>query len=62
MYNLFRCEAHSEAIETGFRLMHDNAFAARPELQARLNGALNMLERINSKSRQPVTEPPLPPR
>ncbi|MBT3275323.1 MAG: CapA family protein [Spirochaetales bacterium] len=49
MFNLFRCEAHSEAIQTGFRLMHENAFIVRDELQARIDDALGLLRELLSQ-------------
>ena len=46
MFNVFRCEAHREAVKTAFRLMHENRFAANHECQNRINGVLDILEKL----------------
>ncbi|MBN1352808.1 CapA family protein [candidate division KSB1 bacterium] len=45
-FNLFRCEAHNEALKTAFRLMHESRFEEDAEARMRIDAVLEILEKL----------------
>ena len=50
MFNLFRCEAHNEAMKTAFRLMHEGRFDDDAEARSEVEGALSLLDDVLAAS------------
>ncbi len=46
MFNLFRCDAHNEAMQTAFRLMHEGRFGDDAEARIEIEGALALLDDV----------------